>query len=169
MTVVEVGVLVRAYRKATGLSQKELAALAGMSRSTLNYLESGRDIEIGAAKLLALLELLGVPLAVPATVDREHDDLALARAAKAAAGKGKLPRTAVVEALATGVAPAGTEPALRRLLVETPEPALLAVVRSVAAGSGQSPKAVWKHGRALASRLGCTREVWQTGRGDRDT
>lgn len=169
MTVVEVGVLVRAYRKATGLSQKDLAALAGMSRSTLNYLESGRDIEIGAARLLALLELLGVPVEVPAAIDREHDDLVLERAAKAAAGKGKLPRKVVVEALATGVAPDGSAPALLRLLDGTPEPELLAIVRSVAAGSGQSPKTVWKHGRALAADLGCARAVWQPAHDDRDT
>lgn len=164
MTVAEVGALVRAYRKATGLSQKDLAALAGMSRATLNYLESGRDIEIGAAKLLALLDLLGVPFDVPAAVNREHDDLVLERAAKAAAGKGKLPRKAVVEALVTGTAPSGTEQALLRLLEDTSGPEVLAVVRAVAAGSGQPPKAVWKHGRTLAARLGCTRPVWkQTG------
>ena len=161
MTVAEIGGLVRAYRKATGLSQKDLAALAGMSRATLNYLESGRDIEIGAAKLLALLDLLGVPFDVPAAVNREHDDLVLERAAKAAAGKGKLPRKAVVEALVTGTAPDGTEQALLRLLEDTPGPEVLAVVRAVAAGSGQPPKAVWKHGRTLAARLGCTRPVWQ--------
>ena len=60
MKVSEVGAVVRAYRKATGISQKELAALVGISRATLNYLESGREGEIGASKLLAMLELLEI-------------------------------------------------------------------------------------------------------------
>jgi len=164
MTVAEVGVLVRAYRKATGLSQKDLAAMAGMSRATLNYLESGRDIEIGAAKLLALLDLLGVPFDVPSVVDRVHDDVVLERAAKAAGGKAKLPRKAVVEALATGMPPDGTGPALLRLLEAASDAEALAIVRAVSAGTGQPPKAVWKHGRVLAARLGCARPVWQHGK-----
>ena len=104
MKVSEVGAVVRAYRKATGISQKELASLVGISRATLNYLESGREGEIGASKLLAMLELLGVPFDVPQAVDREHDDRILDKAGKSAgAGKVKLPRKVLVEALATGI------------------------------------------------------------------
>ena len=43
---------------------------------------------------------------------------------------------------------------------DTPEPAILAIVRAVAAGSGQQPKAVWKHGRSVAKAVGSTRRVW---------
>jgi hypothetical protein len=133
--------------------------MVGISRATLNYLESGRDIEIGAGKLLSLLDLLAVPFSVPTGIDREHDDEVLEKAADAVDGK-KLPRKVVVEALATGRAPAGSEHALRTLLDDTPEPAILAMVRAVAAGSGQQPKAVWKNGRTLAKSVGSSRKVW---------
>jgi transcriptional regulator with XRE-family HTH domain len=159
MKVAAVGSVIRAYRKASGVSQKDLAAMVGISRATLNYLESGRDIEIGAGKLLALLDLLAVPFAVPAGIDREHDDDVLESAARAVGGK-KLPRKVVVEALATGRAPAGSEQALRSLLDDTAEPQILAIVRAVAAGSGQQPKAVWRNGRAVAKAVGSTRRVW---------
>ncbi len=159
MKVADVGSVIRAYRKASGVSQKDLAGMVGISRATLNYLESGRDIEIGAGKLLALLDLLAVPFSMPTGIDRRKDDAVLEVAARAAAGK-KLPRSVVVEALATGRAPAGSEPALRSLLDDTPEPAILAIVRAVAAGSGQLPKAVWKNGRLLAKAVGSTRAVW---------
>jgi transcriptional regulator with XRE-family HTH domain len=159
MKVAEVGSVIRAYRRASGVSQKDLAGMVGISRATLNYLESGRDIEIGAGKLLALLDLLAVPFAVPPGVDREHDDELLEQAARSVGAK-KLPRKVVVEALATGKAPAGSESALRSLLDDTPEPAILAIVRAVAAGSGQQPKAVWKHGRSVAKAVGSTRRVW---------
>jgi transcriptional regulator with XRE-family HTH domain len=160
MKVAAVGSVIRAYRKASGVSQKDLAGMVGISRATLNYLESGRDIEIGAGKLLSLLELLGIPFGVPPGVDREHDDAVLEGAAKAASGKVKLPRKAVVEALATGRVPDGTDGPLAALLEDTPEPAILAIVRAVSAGSGQTPKAVWKNGRTLAKAVGCSRRVW---------
>jgi transcriptional regulator with XRE-family HTH domain len=159
MKVAAVGSVIRAYRKASGVSQKDLAGMVGISRATLNYLESGRDIEIGAGKLLALLDLLAVPFSVPSGIDREHDDEVLESAARAVAGK-RLPRKVVVEALATGRAPQGSEPALRSLLDDTAEPEILAIVRAVAAGSGQQPKAVWKNGRAVAKAVGSTRRVW---------
>jgi transcriptional regulator with XRE-family HTH domain len=160
MKVAAVGSVIRAYRKASGISQKDLAVMVGISRATLNYLESGRDIEIGAGKLLALLELLEIPFGVPPGVDRDHDDLVLERAARAAAGKARLPRRVVVEALATGRVPDGADGPLATLLEGTPEPAILAIVRAVSAGSGQTPKAVWRNGRALAKAVGCTRPVW---------
>lgn len=158
MKVSEVGGVVRAYRKATGVSQKELASLIGISRATLNYLESGRDIEIGASKLLALLTLLGIPFSVPDAVDREHDDKVLDRSVKAV--KGKLSRKVVVEAFATGRPPAGSESALLRLLEEASDEAAFAIIRAVSGGSGQPPKAVWKHARALARTLGSARALW---------
>lgn len=161
MKVAAVGSVVRAYRKASGISQKDLAAMVGISRATLNYLESGRDLEIGAAKLLALLDLLGIPFHMPEGVERAHDDEVLERAAKAAGGKPKLVRKVVVEALATGRPPAGFEKPLLALLEQTPEPDVLAVVRAVSAGTGQSPKAIWRSGRALANVLGSSRRIWQ--------
>ena len=160
MKVAAVGSVVRAYRKASGISQKDLAAMVGVSRATLNYLESGRDLEIGAAKLLAILDLLAVPFHMPEGVERQPDDEVLERAVRAAGGKPRLVRKVVVEALATGKAPAGFEKPLLALLDGTPEPDVLAVVRAVAAGSGQPPKAIWRNGRALATLLGSTRPIW---------
>lgn len=167
MKVAAVGSVIRTYRKASGVSQKDLAGMVGISRATLNYLESGRDIEIGAGRLLALLDVLGVPFSLPEGIAREHDDDLLEEHARAVSGPDRLPRKVVVEALATGRIPAGSGPALAVLLETTPEPAVLAIVRSVSAGTGQSPKAVWRNGRALATALDCQRRVWL--RGDRDS
>lgn len=158
------GAVVRAYRKASGVSQKELAALVGISRATLNYLESGRDLEIGAGKLLALLEVLGVPIGLPDAVDREQDDRILAKAAKASGGrKTKLGRATVVEAMATGRAPTGSEAGLRALLDHADLATALAMVRVAATGTGQPAKAVWKRTRALAAAVGATSPVWSGG------
>lgn len=165
MKVATAGAVVRAYRKSSGVSQKELASMVGISRATLNYLESGRDIEIGAGKLLSLLDVLGVPFAVPTDVDRTADDAAIDRACKQIAGKGrkKLPRRVVLEAFTTGRVPIGLEKEFAAFLEEIPEPAVLCVVRATSAGGGPSASAVWRHARALAKATGCSRKVWLRG------
>lgn len=162
MNVAAIGGVIRAYRKASGLSQKDLAKLGGVSRATLNYLESGRDIEIGAGKLLALLDALGIPLGVPADVDRAYDDAVVEQAGKAITGKGrrKLPAATLLEALATGRVPAGFEAQVGQFMETAPEDVVLAAVRSASARAGVPVKEIWKKSRTLAKALDCHRQVW---------
>lgn len=162
MKVAVVGSTIRAYRKASGISQKELAGMVGISRATLNYLESGRDIEIGAGKLLALLDVLAVPFAVPADVDRAKDDAALGAAVKGVGGKGrrKLPGRVLAEALATGRVETGSETLIAQALDGVHAPAALAIVRAVSSSSGHAPATIWKNGRTVARAVGATSKVW---------
>ncbi len=136
--------------------------MVGISRATLSYLESGRDIEIGAGKLLALLDVLAVPFAVPADVDRAHDDAALGAAVKGVGGKGhrKLPSKVLAAALATGRVETGFESQVAQALDGVPESAALAIVRAVSSSSGHSPGTIWKNGRTVARAVGATRKVW---------
>jgi len=62
MRLNEIGLLLKEARKAAGLSQAELATPLGMSRATVSAIESGRCEEIGATKLAALLERVGLEL-----------------------------------------------------------------------------------------------------------
>ncbi len=162
MKVAAVGSVVRSYRKASGISQKDLAGMVGISRATLNYLESGRDIEIGAAKLLALLDVLSIPFAMPSEVDRSGDDDTIDRLLKGISGKGgkKMPHKVLVEAMTTGRVPIGYESQVEQVLETAPEPSILALVRATAAASGLSPQAVWKNGRNLAKAVGSSRKGW---------
>jgi transcriptional regulator with XRE-family HTH domain len=63
MNLADIGQLVQTRRDALGLSQARLARLAGLSRATINQLENGNLVDLGAAKLMALLDLLGMDLA----------------------------------------------------------------------------------------------------------
>jgi transcriptional regulator with XRE-family HTH domain len=165
MKVAAVGAIVRSYRKASGVSQKELAGMVGISRATLNYLESGRDLEIGASKLLSLLTVLGVPFVMPAEVDRAADEAVIDRACKQLAGKGrkKLPRRVVIEAFTSGRVPIGLEKEFAAFLEEAPDPAVLSVVRATSSVDGPNAAAVWRNARALAKAAGCSRKVWLRG------
>lgn len=165
LSVAAVGTTIRAYRKASGVSQKDLAKWGGVSRATLNYLESGRDdIEIGAGKLFALLAVLGVPLGIPGDVDRGGDE-ALVEATLKASGKGKkrLVEGDLMEALASGKIPPGADAPLTAFLAGAPQGVGLAAVRLAAARSGNPAKEISKNARALAKALHVEGAAWLSG------
>jgi HTH-type transcriptional regulator / antitoxin HipB len=58
-TAASVGPAIRHYREEAGLTQKELADMAGLNRSYLSELEQGRETE-QMRRILRLLKLLGV-------------------------------------------------------------------------------------------------------------
>jgi transcriptional regulator with XRE-family HTH domain len=64
MRLTEVGSALKKARKAAKLAQEQLAAPLGMSRATISAIESGRCQEIGFSKLAALLDAVGLELAV---------------------------------------------------------------------------------------------------------
>ena len=66
MQLPELGPILQQARKQAGLSQEQLAAPLGMSRATISAIEGGRCEEIGFAKLIALLDMVGLEVAVAA-------------------------------------------------------------------------------------------------------
>ncbi|MEW6219218.1 MAG: helix-turn-helix transcriptional regulator [Thermodesulfobacteriota bacterium] len=70
----QIGKQVRLARKARQLTQAEVAAALGMSRTTIGQIENGTVPEVGVRKLIRLLELLELELRVrpagqPPTLD----------------------------------------------------------------------------------------------------
>ena len=74
MDLAELGATIRRTRLASGISQAQLARMAGVSRATINYAETGRSA-IGADALLRIL-----PPARP-----EHRFYAISRRARGSA------------------------------------------------------------------------------------
>jgi len=62
--LIDIGVQLKAARRAAKLSQAELSGSLGMSRATISAIESGRCTEIGVVKLAALLDMVGLELGV---------------------------------------------------------------------------------------------------------
>ena len=60
----ELGELLRARRKALGLSQQQVAGANGMSRVTLSRFENGILPELGIRKVMAICATLGLELTV---------------------------------------------------------------------------------------------------------
>lgn len=164
LTVAAMGAMVRAYRKASGLSQKDLAKLGGVSRATLNYLESGReDMEIGASRLFAILAVLGIPLIVRTAVDRTSDDEALESCVRRSVPRRKLSVAVLMEALAAGHVLDGAREPLALFFASASTGDAVLAVRSAAARSGRPAKEIWKNARLLAKALGVDRPEWHRG------
>lgn len=78
--LIDIGKEIRKERKQRKVSQKKMADALGMSRSTISLIESGTVQEIGARKLIRILEYLGLELRVrqagiPPTLDELLEDL----------------------------------------------------------------------------------------------
>ena len=139
--------------------------MAGLSRATLNYLESGREIEIGATRLLTLLELLGIRWELSADLDADTDD-AIIRTALAAVpdeGAHRLARDVLVEALSTGRVPKDSRAQFSAFLDLAPPEAILAAVRTAAEHSNTAPRDIWKNARGMAKALDSERSLWHHG------
>ena len=68
MDIAEIGKMIRTARQAHGLTQVRLATMAGISRGTLNGLETGMVNELGFHKIETILKILGYDLAPAATL-----------------------------------------------------------------------------------------------------
>jgi transcriptional regulator with XRE-family HTH domain len=74
MQLPELGPILQQARKRAGLSQEQLATPLGMSRATISAIEGGRCAEIGFAKLIALLDMVGLEVTVAARSSRPTID-----------------------------------------------------------------------------------------------
>ena len=63
MNLAEIGNGLREARLSAGLSQAEIASIAGVSRATLNALENGRG-DISSLTLLKVADLLSISLSL---------------------------------------------------------------------------------------------------------
>jgi len=62
--MLDLGIKIRQARKEKGLTQAQLADLAGITRKTLSQMETGTVSDIGIRKVGRTLDLLGLELAV---------------------------------------------------------------------------------------------------------
>lgn len=66
MNMIELGAKLREARLQRNLSQEELGAPLGMSRSTISGIETGKVTEVGIRKVMAICASLGLELYVEA-------------------------------------------------------------------------------------------------------
>jgi transcriptional regulator with XRE-family HTH domain len=159
MNLADIGQIVHARRTALGLSQARLALMSGLSRATINQLETGSLVDLGVAKLIALLDLVGINLDAGA---RKGHQGALQSVSQSASVSYKtlLDPAVLAAALVDGALPKGITPHVAAMLDEAPLSLIVAAVEEVASSSSMSPKLLWKHVFHWAKDLHSPRGLW---------
>ena len=159
MQLREVGMHVHDRRKEIGLSQAQLAKLAGLSRTTVNQLESGALEDLGYTKLNHLLGILGLSFDAK---ERLKKSPALKMAAQTASTSYKKILTSDVlkNILKSGVVPDDFKPHVMTLLDETPLQLVVSAIHEASIETNTPAKTVMKHVSAMAKDLRIQRPVW---------
>ena len=159
MNLTQIGQRIRTRREELGLSQDRLAKLAGLSRVTVNQLETGAIVDLGVSKLLNLLDLLGLALDAQAKPKRGHA-LGMASRTASVSYERVLSSNELSHALAGGALPAEITPHVATLLDEAPLQIIVSAVEEAAQQEHVAPKAIWRHVIKWANDLQSPRMVW---------
>lgn len=119
MRLQEIGYRIREARVGRGRTQAQLAAAAGVSRTTLNQLENGLFPDLGAKKLQAILGQLDLALSLqPVQNTGAPDFIRMACTTASVSYRTALTEDELIRALLTGKIPAGRRPHFGTLLDE---------------------------------------------------
>jgi transcriptional regulator with XRE-family HTH domain len=159
MQLREVGMHVHHKRKELGISQAQLAKLAGLSRTTVNQLESGALQDLGYTKLSQLLGILGLSFDAK---ERLKKSPALKIAAQTASTSHKKILTSDVlrNILASGVVPDDFRAHVMTLLDEAPLQLVVSAIHETCIETNTPARMVMKRVSAMAKALHTHRTVW---------
>ena len=125
MRLQEIGFRLRADRLEQKRTQAQLAKAAGVSRTTLNQLESGLVIDLSVQRLRAILREVGLDLLLgPVNSEPSPDFIRMAADSASVSYRTSLSEDELIRALLTGKVPASRRPHFRTLFEEV-SPALL--------------------------------------------
>jgi transcriptional regulator with XRE-family HTH domain len=159
MNLREIGLKVVQRRTALGLSQDRLAKLCGLSRSTIHHLEKGTLNDLGAAKLLALLSLLGLDV-ITQEQSTKHHGLDMASKTASVSYKTKLQSSDLSHSLAFGELPLSIYPHIATLLDEAPLEIIMSAVEEAATDNHVAPKLIWRNINRWAREMHSPRSAW---------
>lgn len=159
----ELSLAVKNRRSEIGLSQDRVAQLAGLSRASINELETGRMNNLSLNRAEKLANTLGLSLGVTGLRrPKASPDDALMVAARTASVSYRqmLPPEVLTQALRDGAAPPEFMPHLRTLLDEAPLSVLSDVAVALEQQFGIRRQSTWQRMRSLANELACRRDIW---------
>jgi len=163
--IYELGQALRARRTEMGLSQAQVAGLSGLSRQTVNQIETCAAPDLGLNKAERLASVLGLMLRVDVGRSRINKPAKMTPLARAAATasvsyKTRLTASALKQILASGKLPEKYIPHVNSLLDDAPVSLLAAVAEQMYEEKKISREDVWKNYRSLARQMKSRREIW---------
>ena len=160
MNLMDLGALVRARRLELGLNQGQTASLSGLSRTTINLLESNSLNDLGMAKGLHLLAVLGIELQAR-PLGRPRNALIMASRSSSVSYKETISAQELADALTSGTIPPNRRAHLATLIDELPISMLVCAVEEAANHANMAPKKIWRHISRWAKDFQSPRRVWQ--------
>lgn len=158
MRLQEIGFRLRAARLEQKRTQAQLAKAAGVSRTTLNQLESGLVIDLGVQRLRAILREVGLDLLLgQSNSDPAPDFIRMAATSASVSFRTPLSEDELIRALLTGKVPASRRPHFRTLLEEASPALLRGLVEE--ARRWTKPGRVERNLAQIASYLNLKREI----------
>lgn len=159
MQLRELGKIIKSKRSEMGFTQLQLAKLAGLSRTTINQIESGTINDVGFNKLADLLSVLGLSFDACPTGAIKHPLQVAARTASTSY-KNILSPAVLKKMLSTGVAVKEYESHMATLLEEAPVPVVVMAIQAAAEATGTPMKTMMQNVSTFAHNLGVYRKVW---------
>ena len=156
MRIQALGYEIRRARTARGITQARLAAEAGLSRTTLNQLENGLFPDLGVRKVQAILDRLGLALAIQPAADRA-DPIRMAATTASVSYKSPLTEDELIHALINGRIPSGKRPHFRTLLDEGTPALLKGLIKE--AGQWTKPGRVERNLAKIAREVGSMKRI----------
>ena len=158
MRLQEIGFRLRAARLEQKRTQAQLAKAAGVSRTTLNQLESGLVIDLSVQRLRAILREVGLDLLLgPGNSDPSPDFIRMAADSASVSYRTPLSEDELIRALLTGKVPASRRPHFRTLLEEASVILLLGLVQTI--GQWTKPGRIEKNLMKIANEIKPQRKV----------
>jgi transcriptional regulator with XRE-family HTH domain len=159
MTLNEIGSLIFNRRQCLGLTQAQLAKLSGLSRATINQLETGTIHDLGFVKLMHLFDLLNLDFA--SHLKRQRNALQAISQTASVSYQFSLTPQVLTKALIDGQLPKEITAHIVTILDEAPLSMITAAIEEIAQKEQCSAKILWKHLQQWAIELHSPRMVWQ--------
>jgi transcriptional regulator with XRE-family HTH domain len=162
MDLYTVGKIIGARREAIGLTQKQLAKLAQLSRQTVQNLEGGTIKDLSFKRLSRLLTVLGLDFDHPSLTARQKKrGLWMASKTSSVSYRDDLSEEILEQSLMTGEVPPGFEAHLGHLLGQALVEYVVMAVEETAQRQQRSPAEIWMNVAHLATSLAPDRkELW---------
>ena len=158
----EIGRRIKSRRIELGLTQDLLARASGLSRATINKLESGTIKDLSFNRASRVLSVLDLDFEPPSESKRSSANVLRIAAQTASVGlRTRLDPALLQRALTDGQAPAQAIAHIGTLLDEASSSLLTRLVAEVSTKTGVAPATIWNNMKKLATSFRSPRDLWQ--------
>lgn len=161
MNIRTLGQTIGERRRSLGLTQERLARLAGLSRRTIQTLESGTLQDLGFERLARILSVLGLSLSASMDARQRKHGLWMAAKNASVSYRGELSAEMLERTLATAEVPSGFEAHVGHFLDESPLDYVVMAVEEAAQHEHRAPSEIWANVARLAQKHSINRkDLW---------